>query len=583
MLTGDNGILQRAGQAKEKTDEATLKENIALAYTNAQIGRYARTGEEFATTMQTELEKIYGTGKVAVTDNGNGTYTVTVDGKKYTISSNGAITKVEGIAITPSTLELKIVGEVGKSKNLKAELEGISGTITWSKTAGTGDVSLSSNTGSTITVTPLSVGTATITATCGGKTAECAVTIVTAQTVTEISASAVSVEVGATKEIAITTTPNTGIVEDLTYTYSSSDETKARVDEAGVITGVATGSATITITASNGKTTTCTVTVTPQMGKIKTVTTNATTGEKKVYYYTGSEPQPGTSTTTEITKANMGNYLGMKVNYRPDGTLKNTDDVEIGTSTTYRLFYIDIATDAHPSGNYYGDGYGTIYLKADDDGVNKGLEKLPAVGSTDELVTDNYNKLWAANSTYKNNPKTNMTYVNRLLDKNIWDVYKDDEPTSAGIANYVVGAPSLEMWVDSYNAFLASNPVTGYSTYNCTVTQDTTNGPKGANNGYGYYIGYNNTYEESTSGWYTSSNTLVNPNSYTSTELKDRVCAWNKGSGYYWLASPSAYNANYVMLVLGASSFVDNYYYDSYYAFCPLVSIKSGVAISEAP
>ena len=573
MLTGDNGILTRAGQAKEKTDEATLKENIALAYMNAQIGKHTKTGEEFATTMQTELEKIYGTGKVAVTDNGNGTYTVTVDGKKYTISSNGAITKVEGIAITPSTLELKIVGEVGKSKNLKAELEGISGTITWSKTAGTGDVSLSSNTGSTITVTPLSVGTATITATCGGKTAECAVTIVTAQAVTEISASAVSVEVGATKEIAITTTPNTGIVEDLTYTYSSSDETKARVDEAGVITGVATGSATITITASNGKTTTCTVTVTPQMGKIKTVT-NATTGEKKVYYYTGSEPQPGTSTTTEITALNMGQFLGKKVSYTPYSKFSDR-----GTSTTYRLFYIDLGTGTNGK---YGDGYGTIYLKADDDGNSKTLNSISTTNKTDVNVMSTFNAMW--NASYSSSSNNNATYTKYLLDKGIWAGYTDTgDLDTAQIANYAVGAPSLEMWVDSYNAFLASNPVSGKYALNCTVTQDTTNGPSGANNGYGYYIGNNNAYANNNSGYSTASNTLVNPNSYTSTELKDRVCAWNKGSGYYWLASPSAYYPGYVLNVDGYSS---NVYYRTYstsIAFCPLVSIKSGVAISEAP
>ena len=44
-------------------------------------------------------------------------------------------------------------------------------------------------------------------------------------------------------------------------TYSSSDTAKATVSSAGVVTSVATGSATITATAPNGQTDTCAVTV----------------------------------------------------------------------------------------------------------------------------------------------------------------------------------------------------------------------------------------------------------------------------------------------------------------------------------
>ena len=44
-------------------------------------------------------------------------------------------------------------------------------------------------------------------------------------------------------------------------TYTTSDSTKATVSSAGVVTSVATGSATITATAPNGETGTCTVTV----------------------------------------------------------------------------------------------------------------------------------------------------------------------------------------------------------------------------------------------------------------------------------------------------------------------------------
>ena len=42
MLAGDNGILQRAGEAKNTTDEAQIKEKIRLSYLAALTGE--RTG-----------------------------------------------------------------------------------------------------------------------------------------------------------------------------------------------------------------------------------------------------------------------------------------------------------------------------------------------------------------------------------------------------------------------------------------------------------------------------------------------------------------------------------------------------------
>ena len=365
VLTGENGIINRASSAKTTNEESEIMENIRLAYNNAQIGKYAEKNENFANIMKSDLEKVYGTGdnNVKVDDNGDNTYTVTIRGRKYNVAANGNVTRKNGVTA----------------------------------------------------------------------------------------------------------------------------------------------------------------------GKFQTK-------NNKAYYYTGSTPESG----TEITAENIGDYLGRKVSYTPASTFSDR-----GKSSTYRIFYIDIATEKHPSGNYYGDGLGTIYLKADDDGNNKTLNSIDTTNKTDVNVMSTLNPMW--NATYSTSGYDNAKYTKYLLDKGIWNGYKD----TAGIANYVVGAPSLEMWVDSYNAFLAKNPVSGKYAHNCTVTQDTTNGPTGANNGYGYYIGYNNAYADN-SGWYTAEYTLVNPDSYSSTDLKDRVCAWNKGSGYYyWLASPSADGSSNVMLVSG--------------------------------
>ena len=108
MLTGDNGILTKAGQAKKLTDEAQITENIALAYNSALIGKYTSSNEDFANKMQEELEKTYGTGNAKVTNNGDGTFTVTVNGKNYDIDTDGNITKQgASIVVGETTFVLK--------------------------------------------------------------------------------------------------------------------------------------------------------------------------------------------------------------------------------------------------------------------------------------------------------------------------------------------------------------------------------------------------------------------------------------------------------------------------------------------
>lgn len=70
-----------------------------------------------------------------------------------------------------------------------------------------------------------------------------------------------NVAVGATEQLTATVAPANAT--DKTGTWDSSDATKATVDAAGLVTGVAAGTATITFTTTDGgKTATCAVTVT---------------------------------------------------------------------------------------------------------------------------------------------------------------------------------------------------------------------------------------------------------------------------------------------------------------------------------
>ena len=108
-LTGENGILTRAQDAKTNTEIAEEKEAIGIAY-NGVMTDSLGTGVE-AGALQNELRSNGYTNATAVS-NGDGTITVTFEsGNEYTIDSNGNITgpvvanivatmKIEGTRVT---------------------------------------------------------------------------------------------------------------------------------------------------------------------------------------------------------------------------------------------------------------------------------------------------------------------------------------------------------------------------------------------------------------------------------------------------------------------------------------------------
>lgn len=92
-LTGENGILTRATDAKEQTEIAEEKEAIQLAYAGA-VAEKRGTGDITAS----DLNREFGTNgtHATATDGTNGEITVTFDppsNRVYTIDSNGNITE----------------------------------------------------------------------------------------------------------------------------------------------------------------------------------------------------------------------------------------------------------------------------------------------------------------------------------------------------------------------------------------------------------------------------------------------------------------------------------------------------------
>ena len=113
-------------------------------------------------------------------------------------------------------------------------------------------------------VTAVKAGNATITAKCGDKTAECAVTVTVPTGSVTLDKTSLSLAVGEAVQLTATVKPDNAT--DKTVTWTSSDESVAKVDN-GKVTAVKSGNASITAKCG-GKTAECVVTVTVPAGSV---------------------------------------------------------------------------------------------------------------------------------------------------------------------------------------------------------------------------------------------------------------------------------------------------------------------------
>ena len=288
-----------------------------------------------------------------------------------------------------------------------------------------------------------------------------------------------------------------------------------------------------------------------------------------------TKPAEGITATVEgktvtITKDNVADYLGKVVtNYVPTKNSVTIGSTEYNVSTQYRLYYVDFD-------GKYGEKNG-VYLKADCIGNNYALPTTDTTASTADNV-----KIKALNpSLYKTGVTSpvasnyNMKAVTFLTNTSNWNSLK----TGASLVdkvNYVVGAPSVEMMMDSYNTkynLTESTPNTGELTaetaraklfYQYPTTLDSNN--------YGYAVGpcHDNVAEY---GYYTSDYSVKTDSAIDS-------MYYPGSSQYYWLASPSANSANSVLIVnCNSGGIVTSNASNGSRAFCPLVSLKSTVSL----
>jgi len=252
--TGDSytlAITTKAGATQTSTGQ------IAVSGTTFTL-EHTGTGETFSVTVNANSSS--GGTMLSITGD------IPIDNSATKVPAPSTLTPTipTNVAVTGVSLKSTTSLVVGGTETLSVVIEpptATNKTVTWS--SGNSSVATVSANG---TVTAVAAGTATITVKTadGNKTADCVVTVVTspiAVTGVTLNKSSTSLNVGGAETLIPAITPSNATNQNVTW--ASSNTSAATVSAGGLVTAVAAGTATITVTTVDGnRTATCNVTVT---------------------------------------------------------------------------------------------------------------------------------------------------------------------------------------------------------------------------------------------------------------------------------------------------------------------------------
>ena len=205
------------------------------------------------------IATVDGTGLVTGVAAGSATITATSEGKSGSSAITVTAMPVASVAVSPSSAGA-LVGATVQLTATALDKKGHS--LTGCAFAWTSSASEVATVSASGLVTGVAVGSATITATCEGQSGTSAITV-NPIPVASVAVSPASAAVGVGATVQLTATPldaNGNPLTGRSVTWTSSAPSVATVDGTGLVTGVATGPATIT-GASEGKSGSSAITV----------------------------------------------------------------------------------------------------------------------------------------------------------------------------------------------------------------------------------------------------------------------------------------------------------------------------------
>ena len=548
MVMGDSGIFSKANQAKNKTEVAQYEEELRMCVLEIQADE-ATNGTTFGidTIRKNLVEKVKeleNTEEIEITSpEGNATIEGTYKGYEYKIDEKYVVHIGDKATVIILTTSLEPEGWT--NQNVKA-------TITIKSNNGINKVepdegskngnneyiitkeNIAENTSFEYTVTDGQKNTQT-------KTVE--INTIDKNAPADFTITAENTAEGL-KITGETTDAESGIDKYEYYAKKSDGEYKAY--DSNPITGLASGTYNVYAIAYD------------KAGN-KKQSTNTVENVKISASYS--------NVTAAMVASDPETYYGLKV----------TDYTSQNGQNDWRIFYSDWKEKSiEQNTNNPTDTH--IFLIAGDYINTSETNRINTTATG--MTTSKYSAYWATNSVpafqtvdsttltrfkakeynvndHKDNP--NSQCVSTLLNDNNWSSYKD----SGNKAEKAIGSPTVEMWMDSWNArypnssdqiYRKASTNTSNPGYNVGTSQDPTT----------IYIDYS---------------VMSAKEGYNNKLYYPQTSSYNGTIGY-WLASPSASSNNNVLYVSCNGRVSYSLYDGSDLGVRPVVSLNSGITVN---
>lgn len=260
-----------------------------------------------------------------------------------------------------------------------------------------------------------------------------------------------------------------------------------------------------------------------------------------------------------VTSSNYGDYVDYPIDLNNNGNTK--DD--------WRIFYNDgenvfiIAADYVESNSTFldlstaemykvldnPDYVGSIYSMNWYNSITS--SKTLSVHTGNDYINNSIATIFMYNKYYLSYPNSNL--INSQMSSSLLDTSAWNKFVNLAYAEYAIGGPTLEMWIESYNS-------KGYSNLYYNNIND-----------YGYYIGTNESEKKIT----------LNINDLENNGYNDTLYIPHKsdisGCNGYWFASPTADGDYGIWGIAYKGTLAFRNYDDTGFGIRPVVSLKSSV------